>query len=107
MANQILYIVNPESGEGANREEILERVTNKLNDSDLYVLETAGKNDAARIKDKLSEKAWSAVLVGGGDGTIKLVAESMVGVNIPIGIIPMGSANGLARCLDILNIQNS
>lgn len=107
MANQILYIVNPKSGEGADREEILEKVNSSLNDSALNVLETTGNNDAARIEDKLSEKAWSAVLVGGGDGTIKLVAESMADVNIPIGIIPMGSANGLARCLDILDVEDA
>jgi diacylglycerol kinase (ATP) len=107
MANHILYIVNPKSGEGADREEILEKINSSLNYSALNVLETTGNNDAARIEDKLSEKAWSAVLVGGGDGTIKLVAESMADVNIPIGIIPMGSANGLARCLDILDVEDA
>jgi diacylglycerol kinase (ATP) len=107
MANHILYIVNPKSGEGADREEILENITGSLNYSALNILKTTGNNDAARIEDKLSEKAWSAVLVGGGDGTIKLVAESMADVNIPIGIIPMGSANGLARCLDILDVEDA
>jgi YegS/Rv2252/BmrU family lipid kinase len=103
----ILYIVNPKSGEGLDREEILRKITDSLNDSVLDVLETTGKNDSARIKDKLSEKEWGAVLVGGGDGTIKLVAEAMVDVNIPIGIIPLGSANGLAHCLDILNVEDA
>jgi diacylglycerol kinase (ATP) len=103
----ILYIINPNSGEGVDREEILEKITVSLNDSVLDVLETAGKNDTARIKNKLSEKEWRAVLVGGGDGTIKLVAEAMADVNIPIGIIPLGSANGLARCLDIFNVEDA
>lgn len=107
MANHILYIVNPKSGEGVDREEILGKITDSLNDSVIDVLETAGNNDAARIKDKLSEKEWGAVLVGGGDGTIKLVAESMADVNIPIGILPMGSANGLARCLDIQDVDDA
>jgi diacylglycerol kinase (ATP) len=103
----ILYIVNPNSGEGVDREEILEKIAVSLNDSVLDELETTGNNDSALIKDKLSEKEWSAVLVGGGDGTIKLAAEAMVDVNIPIGIIPLGSANGLARCLDILDVEDA
>ena len=41
------------------------------------------------------------VVAIGGDGTIKLVAEALLGTKIPIGIIPAGSANGLAKELNI------
>jgi diacylglycerol kinase (ATP) len=105
--NNILYIVNPNSGEGVDHQEILEKITVSLDGSFLEVLKTSGNNDPERIKDRLSEKKWKAVLVGGGDGTIKLVAEVVAGANIPIGIIPLGSANGLARCLDILNVEDA
>lgn len=104
MAKHILYIVNPISGDGFHRKKILGNITDSLNDSVIDVFETSGNNDTARINDKLSEKDWGAVLVGGGDGTIKLVVEAMTEVNIPIGIIPLGSANGLARCLEILEV---
>ena len=41
------------------------------------------------------------VIVAGGDGTIKLVAEALEGVDVIFGIIPAGSANGLATDLNI------
>jgi diacylglycerol kinase (ATP) len=41
------------------------------------------------------------IIVAGGDGTIKLVAESLENNHIPIGIIPAGSANGLAYNLHL------
>ncbi|MBE0661430.1 MAG: NAD(+)/NADH kinase [Bacteroidales bacterium] len=103
----ILYIINPNSGEWINYEDVLEKIKVSLNDSSLEVIKTTGNHDSVEIKVKLSEKKWDAVLVGGGDGTIKLVAEAVAGVNIPIGIIPLGSANGLARCLAILNVEDA
>jgi diacylglycerol kinase family enzyme len=35
-------------------------------------------------------------LLAGGDGTIKMVAEAMENYDVIIGILPAGSANGLA-----------
>lgn len=41
------------------------------------------------------------VVVGGGDGTLNAVAASMVKTQLPLGIIPLGTANDLARTLNI------
>lgn len=44
----------------------------------------------------------------GGDGTLKLVAECLLNTETPIGIIPAGSANGMAKDLDIpLDIEEA
>ncbi|GAB3654255.1 hypothetical protein GCM10028791_24860 [Echinicola sediminis] len=48
----------------------------------------------------IKEKA-DLIVACGGDGTINEVATSLVGSNIPLGIIPMGSGNGLASNLNI------
>lgn len=40
-----------------------------------------------------------AVVVGGGDGTIRTVAGVMAGSDIPVGIIPLGTRNHFARDL--------
>ena len=41
------------------------------------------------------------VIVGGGDGTLNHAAEALVKVDRPIGILPLGTANDLARTLEL------
>ncbi len=44
---------------------------------------------------------YDAILVAGGDGTIREVAKGMLGSGVPLGVIPVGTANSLARELDM------
>lgn len=41
------------------------------------------------------------VIVAGGDGTVKKVAEHLIDSNVPIAIMPFGSANNIARTFGI------
>lgn len=41
------------------------------------------------------------VVVGGGDGTVNAVLKSLMATNLPLGILPLGTANDLARTLGI------
>lgn len=41
------------------------------------------------------------VIVGGGDGTLNAAIEGLVDTRLPLGILPMGTANDLARTLGI------
>lgn len=41
------------------------------------------------------------VIVGGGDGTLNAVVDSLVETNLPLGILPLGTANDLARTLNL------
>lgn len=44
---------------------------------------------------------YDAIVVAGGDGTISEVAKGLLGSGVPLGIIPVGTANSLARELDM------
>jgi len=55
----------------------------------------------AQIRVEVDRLVAHRVVAIGGDGTIKLVAEALMSTKIPLGIIPAGSANGLARELKI------
>lgn len=54
-----------------------------------------------KIKEAISASNATKVIAVGGDGTLKLVAECLLNTDMPIGLIPAGSANGMARELDI------
>ena len=54
----------------------------------------------ALAQTAINNKAEKIIAVG-GDGTINEVATTLIGSNIPLGIIPIGSGNGLARHLNI------
>ncbi|MBD2537889.1 lipid kinase [Coleofasciculus sp. FACHB-SPT36] len=41
------------------------------------------------------------VIIGGGDGTLNAAAEGLIDTQLPLGILPLGTANDLARTLSI------
>jgi len=41
------------------------------------------------------------VIIGGGDGTLNAAIEGLVDTQLPLGILPLGTANDLARTLNI------
>jgi len=52
------------------------------------------------VRKKLAE-GFGLVVAAGGDGTVSAVAHALVGRSIPLGIIPMGTGNLVARELGI------
>ena len=59
--------------------------------------EDPGKGQAEAAVEAGSE----LVIVCGGDGTVRSCAEGMLGTGVPLGIIPAGTGNLLARNLEI------
>src|SRR4051812_19186273 len=41
------------------------------------------------------------VVVGGGDGTVSAAAEGLLEAGLPLGVLPLGTANDLARTLGL------
>ena len=98
---QFLFIINPISG-NEDKSHLLRMVKAELKTDDkLTIFKTTGENDTEKIQQQLKKENFDRVLVAGGDGTVKLAAEAMGDHALPIGILPAGSANGLASDLDL------
>jgi YegS/Rv2252/BmrU family lipid kinase len=95
--NYILLVVNPISGD-SDKSPIITSVKEeaKSRKINFKLYETSGKKDKEAIESIIKEIKPSRILVAGGDGTISLVAECILGTDICLGIIPAGSANGMA-----------
>jgi diacylglycerol kinase (ATP) len=97
-----LFAINPVSGGKAKTDwetGINNYFTNSSHDAELLYLD--GKTDEDRLRQKLNQLKPDRVVAVGGDGTIKFVAEQLLGTTIPLGVLPAGSANGMARELGI------
>lgn len=57
----------------------------------------------AGVTAALEAASWSADLVvaAGGDGTVRGCAEALAGTGVPLGIVPLGTGNLLARTLGV------
>jgi diacylglycerol kinase (ATP) len=93
---RILIIYNPISGR--RRRGFLEQVLLRLRAGGCVpeVSCTEKRGDAERIAAAASPNYFDAIAVAGGDGTINEVLNGMTRSPLPLGIIPMGTANVLA-----------
>ncbi|HEY5907875.1 MAG TPA: diacylglycerol kinase family protein [Vicinamibacteria bacterium] len=62
---------------------------------------TEGPGHATALAREAVEDEAAVVLAAGGDGTVNEVAAALIGCGVPLGIVPVGSGNGLARALGI------
>lgn len=99
---KFLLITNPNSGT-ASKGEIVRKVTQTLSGPDacIHTAYTSCKGDGFRIAQKAVNEGVDALIALGGDGTVNEIASALIGSEIPLGIIPCGSGNGLARHLGI------
>ena len=95
--NQVLLIVNPISGD-LDKKQIIQKARDyaKTDQITIHLFATTGEEDVKKIQDRLDSLKIERIIAIGGDGTINLVAKAIKSYGIPLGIIPAGSANGLA-----------
>ena len=99
---KILFLINPISG--TKYKGHLPGLINEMIDKNIFdaeVIITKYKGEATEIVErKLTENCRYFVAVG-GDGTVNEIAKVLINTPATMGIIPVGSGNGLARHLKI------
>jgi diacylglycerol kinase (ATP) len=97
-----LFVINPVAGGKDHRQTIhdVEQISATNGYESDFVL-TDGKGDQMKLMASLQRFLPDRVIAGGGDGTIRMVAESLIEFKLPMGILPLGSANGFAKALGI------
>jgi len=101
---QIVFIVNPKAGITPKSKVVIELLAGNIIPSSRFIPEvifTERAGHATEIAKDAVERGVDIVVASGGDGTVNEVACAMVNTGIPMGILPAGSGNGLARCLGI------
>jgi diacylglycerol kinase family enzyme len=71
------------------------------------VVETRYRGHATALSREAAERGSRLVVAAGGDGTIAEVANGLAGSDTHLGIIPLGTANVLARELGLPNEPRS
>lgn len=102
LPQRLFLIINPKSGT-ETKEGIDRMLSRELADRGFEITSvfTRGPGDATELARQAVADGFDGVLACGGDGTVNETACGMVGTGVPMGIVPMGSGNGLARHLNI------
>lgn len=98
----IRFIINPISGKGKGEQVVaLVEQSELKNKFEIEICKTNARGHAITFAKEAAEKNYYGAVAVGGDGTVNEVASSLVNTETVLGIIPVGSGNGLARHLNI------
>ncbi len=99
-----LVIVNPRAGRIRVRSQVLDLT--KLSTSGIAptMYSTTARGDAVRLAETMAEN-YDMIICRGGDGTFSETVNGIMrsGTKIPMGYIPSGTTNDLAKALKIPN----
>ena len=99
---KLLIVVNPIAGD-VDKEPFLQearQICIKYG-VEYQIFKTTGRDDEALLRSVLLEFTPDKVAVVGGDGTVLFTSKVLLDLSIPLGIVPLGSANGMAKELYI------
>jgi diacylglycerol kinase (ATP) len=103
IGERCLLVLNPRSRNG---DAHVDDVVGAIRDAGVALIED--RPIAAESFAQLAQKYRSAlrpcsdrIVVGGGDGTLNRLLPHLVSVSVPLGILPLGTANDLARTLGL------
>ena len=97
MNRKFIYFINPISG-NKTKIVLLEIIKQRTAAAKIpfEILHTNAQGNYDFLQQKILIQKITDIIVCGGDGTVNQIASVLLGVAVNVGIIPMGSGNGLA-----------
>ena len=105
---KIFCILNPTAGGGKLVQPVCDELRRLFAERQIAsdIVLTQGHGEGTRLAAAAVQQGYTMIVAGGGDGTLNDIASGVVGTSATLGILPIGSGNGLARSLRIpLNYQ--
>ena len=101
-ATRVLVVLNPKAG-SCTADDVRAALGRHFScdDGACAIVEAAQGDDPGEVVRRAKSEGRELVIAAGGDGTVSAVANGLVGTEIALGIIPLGTANVLARELGI------
>lgn len=100
---RVVFIVNPVSGNRPRVKRLLPNLIRRHLDQSKFTYEIRHTDHAGHAREiahqLVTSKTVDAIVVAGGDGSVNEVLPELLHSNIVLGILPLGSGNGLARHL--------
>jgi diacylglycerol kinase family enzyme len=106
---RVVVILNPVKARAAEAKAAIQRACLTAGWDEPLFLETTAEDPGYSQAKAALELKPDVGLVGGGDGTVRVVAESLAHTDVAMGIIPLGTGNLLARNvhLDVNDLRAS
>ena len=95
-------VLNPTKTGADQARRLLAEVSRECGWQEPLILETTVDDPGRGPAREAVEAGVDVVIAGGGDGTVRAVADALIGTEVELGILPMGTGNLLARNLDIV-----
>lgn len=102
MTRSVTVLTNPTAG-GGRAAHTGRRAVARLREREIHVTTIEGRTpgDALTLLERAVGSGTDAVVAVGGDGLVNLVIQVLAGTDTPMGLVPAGSGNDLARVLGV------
>ena len=98
---RVAVVLNPVKAKSAEARSTIQRACLTAGWEAPRFFETTPEDPGHSQVRAALEYGADVVLVGGGDGTVRVVAESLAHTGVAMGLIPLGTGNLLARNVDL------
>ncbi len=97
---KILFVINPAAGKGRGIKEI-PRIKQRFKEFDYEIIISKEANGITKMVQEELNKNYTDIIAVGGDGTLGEVINGVVGKDITVGVLPLGSGNDFIKTLGL------